>query len=274
MKNFGLIGSPLGHSLSSFIHKEIMKQADIKGTYSLFEIEKGDLKNGIKTLKRLDGFNVTIPHKIDIIDFTDSLSERAKLFNSVNTVICTENRLRGTNTDCTGFTRSLKRHNMTLNKNVLLCGAGGVARMIAYETMLAGGVLTIAARNKEQAQILSKELNKKFKTDTKVCDLNDIDGTFDLLVNATPVGMSPNTDCCPVKKEVILNCKNIFDTIYNPYDTKLLKIAKANGINCSNGLEMLVGQAVAAQEIWNCVKIPDYVSEEITELTRKELQNR
>ena len=86
--------------------------------------------------------------------------------------------------------------------------------------------------------------------------------------------MSPNTDCCPVKKEVILNCKNIFDTIYNPYDTELLKIAKANGVNCSNGLEMLVRQAVAAQEIWNCVKIPDYVSEEITELTRKELQNR
>lgn len=274
MKNFGLIGSPLGHSLSSFIHKEIMKQADIKGTYSLIEIKKGDLKNGIETLKKLDGFNVTIPHKIDIINFTDSLSERAKLFNSVNTVVCKEDRLRGTNTDCIGFTKSLERNNMNLNEKVLLCGAGGVARMIAYETMLAGGNLTIAARNEEQAENLSKELNRKFKANTQFCNLNSIDGEFDLLVNATPVGMFPNTDCCPVKKEVILNCKNIFDTIYNPYNTKLLKFAKRNEINCSNGLSMLVGQAVAAQEIWNSIKIPDYIVQEITELTRKELQNR
>ena len=145
MKKFALIGFPLRHSMSPFIHKELFKINGIDAEYELCEIPKGDTEVYKKMLIDLDGFNVTIPHKTDIIEMTASLSDKAALFGAVNTVK-SDGKLRGYNTDCIGFVRALKLADISLSGNVLVCGSGGVSRVFAMESVAAGANVTIAVR--------------------------------------------------------------------------------------------------------------------------------
>lgn len=272
MKKFGLTGYPLGHSLSPFIHRELMKISNIEGEYGLFEIAPENLDNDIEKLKTLNGFNVTIPHKINIIPFLDSLDEKAKLFSSVNTVK-TGAECKGYNTDCDGFLRALDGAGMSLSGNVLLCGAGGVSRMIAFEAALANCRLTIAARSEsiEKAEKLKNEILSKTGKTVSVISYDNISDGYDLIVNGTPVGMFPKVDKCVLKKEAVLKSKAVYDVIYNPAETLLLKYAKEAGIKYSNGLSMLVWQAAVAQEIWNGTEFSNDDIEKVIKLTEEEL---
>ncbi|MCD7872732.1 MAG: shikimate dehydrogenase [Clostridiales bacterium] len=274
MKNFGLTGYPLGHSLSPVIHKELFKIMNIEASYNLFETAPENLKDEIPELKKLNGFNVTIPHKIKIIPFLDDLDERAKLFGAVNTVKTGKISV-GYNTDCFGFLRALDSADIKLEGKVLLCGAGGAARMCAFEAALANCDLTVAVRDSDlpYAEKIKQEIKAKLNKEISVMRLGDIspDFPYNLIINCTPVGMFPKTNACILSKEIIANSKAVFDLVYNPAETLFVKYAKEAGIKYSNGLSMLVWQAAVAQEIWNGFKFTPDDIKKVLDITKREL---
>ncbi len=273
MKSFGLIGYPLGHSMSPVIHKELFKINGIDADYNLKEINPDVLSQGIGELKKLDGFNVTIPHKTGIIPFLDKLSDRAELFGAVNTVAVKDGILTGYNTDCFGFLRALDLAGIKLGGNVLLCGSGGVSRMFAFEAVLADSNLTIAVRDEDidAANQIKKEIAQRLNKNIAVTTLDNVDGEYDVLINGTPVGMYPNVDACVLPKDKIAKCKAVFDAVYNPLETRLIKYAKECGAKYSNGLPMLVLQAAVAQEIWFDVKFTMEQISSVIDITEREL---
>jgi shikimate dehydrogenase len=222
---YGLIGYPLGHSVSPLIHSEIFKITGHAGEYSLYEMppEKLELPSF------LDGFNVTIPHKESIIKFCEKLDESA----DCGAVNCVKNRV-GYNTDVYGFKKAIETLGADLSSKVCLLGHGGSGKMVAREVKKAGGSLTIATR--ENIDILT--------------------GNFDLLINSTPVGMFPNVNHSPINFTKI-NAEYVLDLIYNPAETKLLSEARQKGIKAQNGLIMLVWQAIKSHEIWYGGKISE-----------------
>lgn len=261
MRKFGLIGHPLGHSLSPQIHARLFELSGEKVDYQLYDIAPEDLKGKYDFLAELDGFNITIPHKVDIIGYCDRLSEGAERYRSVN---CLKNGAEkvGYNTDVLGFTKSIELLGASLCSKVLLIGCGGVGRMMAIETALEGGDLTVAALKSDLplAENVEKEI-KSLKPDANfkiaVIGENGLsnavlgDESFDLLVNACPVGMFPKVDRMPCMPEVLDKVKFVFDAIYNPKDTLLAKTAREKGARAMTGMAMLVLQAVAAHEIWD-----------------------
>lgn len=274
MKRFCLTGFPLGHSMSPVIHRELFKICGENASYELNEISPEDLKNGFDTLKSFDGFNVTIPHKTQIIPMLDNLSQRAELFGAVNTVKIADGRAQGYNTDCFGFLRALDMAGIELKGRVLLCGSGGVSRMFAFESILAGADLTIAVRDEDidAAMLIKKEIEDKLSKSAKVIKLSEASGEYDVLINGTPVGMFPNTDACVLPKEQVQKCKAVFDAVYNPMQTKLLQYASEAGIKYSNGLPMLVWQAAVAQEIWFDVKFSIDDIKNVIKITEREME--
>jgi shikimate dehydrogenase len=248
---YGLVGYPLTHSRSPEIHALLFEISKKGSEYDLYQTENLD-NLGILT-GSLSGFNVTIPYKTEIISHIDEIRGEAELFSSVNTVVKKAGRLIGYNTDCTGFLSDLERLNIPFEGRICLLGAGGAARTVAFSAAQSGLELTVAARNREKAETLQHEINRKigkspiFITDTP-------EGKFDLLVNATPVGMFPNIDACPCSDDLILNCTYIYDLIYNPIETLLVKKAREAGKIAATGLGMLLLQAAAAQTIWTGVK--------------------
>lgn len=274
-KKFGLIGYPLGHSMSQLIHKELFKLSNIHANYEMIEISPDDLEACFEEkLKALNGFNVTIPHKINIIPFLDELSVKADLFGAVNTVDVREDRIVGHNTDCSGFLRALDMADIQLAGKVLLCGSGGVSRMLAFETILAGADLTIAVREADldSANVIKNEINEKLGKEVKIILLSQAAEGFDLIINGTPVGMYPHVDACPLDETVVKSAKAVFDVIYNPTQTKLIQYAKEAGIKCSSGLSMLVWQAAVAEEIWNGVKFSNEDIQKVIKITEEELE--
>lgn len=273
MKKFGLTGYPLGHSMSPVIHNELFRINGINASYELREITSDRLKDGLQEFDDLDGFNVTIPHKIGVIEHLDRLSDRAALFGAVNTVEKSNGILTGHNTDCVGFLKALEMADIPLRGKVLVCGCGGVSRMFAFEAVLAQADLTIAVRDADIAAgaQLKSEIKEKLDKDIRLITLDEADGEYELIINGTPVGMYPNINACVLPAEKIQRAGAVFDAIYNPMETLLIKYAKDAGIKCSNGLPMLVWQAAVAQEIWLGVKFTMEQIEEVLKLTEKEL---
>lgn len=255
---FGLIGHPLGQSISPQIHQRLMEIAGIRGDYSLIDIVPEVFERKTVSLKNLSGFNVTIPYKRAIVPFLSGISEKARRCGAVNTVKCDGGGMYGFNTDSEGFVRSLEKAGIPLKGHVLVLGAGGVSRMMACEALAAGCEVVIASRHKESADSAKLDLLKQFPNaiiDTQ--NLGGIDSGFDLIVNGTPAGMYPDTQGCPLRSGVAGKSAAVFDAIYNPRQTVLLKEAAAGGAKTLGGLSMLVRQAAAAQEIWNGIKFND-----------------
>lgn len=250
-KHFGLIGHPLGHSISPQIHERLFNLSGIDGRYSLYDIGPDDLAAQADLMRNLDGFNVTIPYKRDIVPFLQSVSERAGRCGAVNTVKCGGGAMHGYNTDSIGFLRALEGEGINIQGRVLLCGTGGAARMMACEVLERGCRLVIAARDISKAQSAKRDLKEIFSgADIETKKLSDIDSGFDLVLNGTPAGMYPHADASPLKPGIIGKSASVFDAIYNPIETTLIKEAKAAGAKAAGGLSMLVWQAAAAQEIW------------------------
>lgn len=251
MKHYAVIGHPIGHTMSPFIHTRLFALSGISADYSVFDIAPQELPARYEdTLRNLDGFNITIPNKTAIIPLLDSLDPLAELYGSVNTVA---NR-RGYTTDPNGFVMALESDNIPLAGRTVILGCGGVARVMAYEAVRRGAELTFAIRpeDKELCSALIADINKNFpEAKVSVCLLEEISGDIDLLVNATPLGMFPKTDVCPVSDKVISRSASVFDAVYNPLETVLIKKAAANGSRALGGMSMLVYQAVAAHVIWN-----------------------
>ena len=275
-KNYALIGYPLGHSLSGLIHSELLKLNNVSGLYTLNEVASENLEKEYKeTLIKLDGFNVTIPHKINIIPLLDGLSPRAALFGAVNTVDIKDGRAEGYNTDCSGFLRSLNMAGMELGGRVLICGSGGVSRMFAFESALADADLTIAVRrgSREKADRLRAEIKAKLGRESRAVYLDEVQGGYDLIINGTPVGMYPAVDACPLDKGVIQSSSAVFDAIYNPEETLFIKYAKEGGLQYTNGLPMLVWQAAVAEEIWLGVEFKEEDIKKVINICEEALRN-
>lgn len=251
---YAVLGYPLEHTMSPFIHEKLFTAQGMSASYEKRELPPEALAQALPSLRALDGFNLTIPLKSAILPFLDQLEDRAALYRAVNTVKCSQNILTGYNTDYIGFLRALESAGITLSGRVLLCGAGGAAHMMAFEAAMAGCTVTIAARPSglSRAQSLAQEVRGKIPgANITALTYDTVSGAFDLLLNATPAGMYPHPDCMPVEANVLARCKAVFDAVYNPRETLLLRTARQTGAVCAYGMPMLVWQAASAQEIWN-----------------------
>ncbi len=270
MKKYTLIGHPLGHSMSPFIHDRLFKLKGREVSYSLTDISPEDLNSKKEYLKsEFVGYNITIPHKVAVIPFIDKMDTSALRYNSVNCVANTQEGSVGYNTDCYGFLNSLKMNDISLDGKVLLLGCGGVGRMMAIESLLHGVTLTIAIieEARDMCNTLLAELNEKFpNVKVEVVLMSEITGSFDLVINSTPVGMFPKVDNCPLSDETISKCGAVFDAIYNPTETKLVQKFKAQGKKAVGGMAMLVLQAVKAHELWDN---DTYSNDEIDEIIKQ-----
>lgn len=259
-KFYGLIGHPLSHSFSPQIHQKLFELSSIKdSTYELLDISPSEFNTFISNTFNLDGFNITIPYKIKIFKKLKQLDVTAKKYGSVNTVKKeSDGSYKGYNTDILGLLKSINSEGISLNKDVLLLGCGGVGRMVAIETISQNGNLTIAVKNSsiQKAQNLKLEIIKQYKSaNIKIVNINKIPNVyFDVLINATPCGMFPNVNEIPISPNICSKTRAIFDLIYNPNETMLMKTGKSYGCKIIGGLEMLVWQAVYAQQIWNNIK--------------------
>lgn len=258
MIKLGLIGYPLRHSLSPKIQAAALNACGLEGDYALFPIEPED-KLGLKDLfnrvrtGEITGLNVTIPHKQNVIEFMDELTPTARAIGAVNTIYLKENKLIGDNTDAMGFLTDLKHafdfSAFSLPPSALVLGAGGSARAVIYALLNDGWDVTVASRRIEQAQ----ELAAQFKNTSVIeFDLQTFKpSNFQLIINTTPIGMSPNVDQSPWPQEIPFpNAAVIYDLVYNPRETQLVKEARLQGLHATTGLGMLIEQAALAFELW------------------------
>ncbi|MBI5294134.1 MAG: shikimate dehydrogenase [Chloroflexi bacterium] len=266
--HLGLIGYPLGHSLSPKIHTAALAACGLQGEYSLFPIAPDDM-HGLKDLLarvrngEIRGLNVTIPHKQNVIALLDELTPTAQAIGAVNTISMREGKLTGDNTDAPGFLADLKNFLTTetrppsgmirhRGKKTLVLGAGGSARAVVYALVHDGWDVTLSARRPEQAQVLASNYHLPI---TNLTDLRL--ATFDLLVNSTPLGMFPNVDASPWPEHLAFPKDGaVYDLVYNPRKTKLVRNARAAGLPATTGLGMLIEQAALAFEIWTGQKPP------------------
>jgi len=260
MIKLGLIGYPLGHSLSPRIHNTALKSCGLEGNYSLFPIHPEDkqsledLLNRVRT-GEIHGLNVTIPHKQNVIPFLDKLTLATKSVGAVNTIYLHNNKLIGDNTDAPGFLSDLhafltdQKMSVAHRPSSLVLGAGGSARAVVYALVNDGWDVTIAARRIEQSQELALQFGNVKAIEFNLQTFQRLD--LQLIVNTTPVGMTPETDQSPWPENLFFP-KNaaIYDLVYNPSETKLVREARCQGLNATTGLGMLIEQAALAFEIW------------------------
>lgn len=262
-KIYGLIGYPIKHSLSPAMHNAAFKKLKINALYMLFEKTREEFPAAIRQLKAMgvSGFNVTVPYKEEIIPYLDGLDPLARRIGAVNTVLNQKGRFIGYNTDALGFIASLKEDLdfVSKGKNIFIIGAGGAARAIGFalakekaKSVVFCDILL------EKAQGLARNIKNVFSD----CSVSSVISTIeyrlsaiDLLVNASNCGMKPG-DPLPIDPKILPDGVRIYDIIYNPSPTRLVKEAARRKIKAVNGLGMLLGQGVAAFEIWTKQKAP------------------
>ena len=255
MKNglYGLLGEKLSHSMSPQIHSIIFEKLQKRGCYHIFEVKKADLKPAVKGLLALGavGVNVTIPYKQDVMESLDSISDEAAAIGAVNTIHFKDGAIVGYNTDYYGFKMMLDRFEVEImGKSFAVLGSGGAAKSVVkcLEDFGAKRICMVSRH--------AKRANSEFDG-IDIIDYNELASAEDMdtVVNCTPCGMHPHTEESPLDEKSVRKFSCAIDLIYNPETTRLMQHARAHGIKAVNGLYMLVGQAVKAQEIWNDVQI-------------------
>ncbi|HWQ30738.1 MAG TPA: shikimate dehydrogenase [Negativicutes bacterium] len=254
---YGLIGERLGHSFSPQIHNEILKRLDIDGEYMLFELSPDELFPSLSKYREqgIKGLNITVPYKIKVMSFLDSISEEAEKIGAVNTISLEGGLLKGYNTDYYGFGMSLAKNNIRVaGKSAVILGTGGVSRAVSqYLRDNGAGSITYISRNPGEG-IRGYD------------ELESLKG--EIIINCTPCGMYPGIDCSPVGEAVFDGYETAVDLIYNPEETLFLRQARKKRLKTMNGLYMLVGQAVCAQEIWNGRKLTEAQADEVYQCIR------
>ena len=266
----GLLGSPVAHSISPMMHNEGFKQLGLDYVYLCFDVGTEGLKTAVEGLKTLGirGFNCTMPDKNLMCELADKLSPAAKMMGAVNTVLNEDGVLTGYNTDGVGYMQAVKDAGYDIiGKKMTLLGAGGAATAVCVQAALDGveeiNVFSIHDQFFQRAQNMVDTINKETKCKARLYDFEDesmlkksIDNSH-ILTNGTSVGMAPNIDGCIIKDGSFLHEGLIVsDVIYNPRETKLLKMAKENGCHTFNGLYMLLYQGAEAFKIWTGKEMP------------------
>ena len=244
MKQFGLIGFPLGHSFSKKFFTDKFERENIDAQYDLYELENIASFEDLKAKTELCGLNVTIPHKENIIQYLDELDETAARIGAVNVIKFIRQdgklRLKGYNSDAIGFENSIKPLLKSYHKKALILGTGGASKAIDYTLRKLGIETTFVSRTAKSGILTYSQLNSEILNQNLV------------IVNASPVGTFPHSDECPNIPYQLLTSKHLlFDAVYNPAETLFLKKGKEQGAQGLNGEGMLIGQAIAAWEIWN-----------------------
>ncbi len=244
---FGLLGARLGHSLSPQIHQEVFRQLGMEATYELIEVPTEKLADKVAELqKTYRGLNVTIPHKVAVMDSLDYIAAEAGAIGAVNTILFKDGKVSGFNTDYFGFARLLEHNGLVpKGKDVCVLGTGGASRAIlqCVKDMQVHSITVISRAVENAPEDIRTHYTVKTYEDLKILG-------GDLLINCTPVGMFPNVEASPVDAVVMEHFAAAVDIIYNPAETKFMKLARQQGKTAVNGLFMLVAQAVAADEIW------------------------
>ena len=272
MQKFGLIGFPIAHSLSPVLQGNLLKSQNIEGEYQLYPIEPDNLVEEFAKLEKLGltGLNVTAPFKQDILAFLDEVAPAAKKMGAVNTIFFKDGKKYGYNTDYDGFGMVLDQINFSCEgKKVLILGAGGGALAASHY---------VANQGAKEVWIVSRNLDKKSHGGFPLLSYDQLAEnlrTTDLIVNCTPVGMHPNLDASPIDLNLLDSYKGaVVDLIYNPFKTKLIEKAISLGLAASGGLMMLVGQGIAAQQIWQEKKLDPALAIPAEKLLRKTLEER
>jgi shikimate dehydrogenase len=261
---FGIIGDPVEHSLSPGMHNAAFKELGMDNIYVPFQVKAEHLEDAILGAQSLGvkGFNVTIPHKTEVINYLDYLDIAAGLIGAVNTIEFGKNGAVGHNTDGIGAVMAIEEVTPVKNKKVVILGAGGASRAIAFQLLLSGvDNLVIANRTVEKAGELKTDLVEKLDHEVRVSGLDEnltqeLTDTA-ILINTTPVGMYPNVDEKPVVTAEMMHPDMVVnDIVYNPLKTGLLNEADKAGAKSISGIKMLMYQGVEAFKIWTGIEPP------------------
>ena len=260
LKTYAVIGDPIDHSLSPTIHNAAYRELEMECTYIAYRVIQGDLATGIESLKKIKiaGFNVTIPHKIEMMKYLDDVDENCKKIGAVNTVLNDDGILRGFNTDMDGFLEPIKRKEISIkDSKILLLGAGGAARAIVagFQKENARDI-TIINRTESKGDALMKfsnelGLNAISKT---IEQMDELDSNFDFVINASSLGLKNEENIIPEK--FFNEETTVYDIVYKPVKTDLINKAKEKNCKIIFGYEMLLGQAIRSFEIWLDKKAP------------------
>ena len=266
----GLLGSPVAHSLSPSMHNLSFMTLGIDAVYLAFDVGEEKLGETVRVFRDLNtyGFNLTMPDKKKVMEYLDEVSAAARLTGAVNTVVNEDGRLVGYNTDGIGYTESVREQGFDLRgKEVTLLGAGGAAGAAAVQMALDGvktlHIVNRRSRSWKAADDLAGRISRETSCSADLTDLEDenalrkLIGKSDLLTNATPVGMAPDTDASPIRDPSVFRRDLVVsDIIYNPRTTKLMKQAGAAGCRVLGGMYMLLWQGAAAFRLWTGKEMP------------------
>lgn len=257
-----VIGHPIKHSLSPAMHNAALQESSLDFIYLAFDVPPEDLEKAVIEFKKHDikGINVTIPHKETIIKYLDHVDPLAKKIGAVNTIKNEEGNLIGKNTDAFGAKQALINAGFDIKeKKVLILGAGGAARAVSFALSDESDKIFICDIIEKKAIALANDLKDKMKikaigkkSNYEILKSLIID--VDILINTTPVGMYPDVNKTPISKDLLADHLFVYDVIYNPLNTQLLKDASEIGCKTLNGIEMFISQGALAFEWWTDIK--------------------
>jgi shikimate dehydrogenase len=277
----GLIGDPVEHSMSPVMHNAAFEKIGLDYVYVTFRVKPEEVGKAIEGMRALNikGLNVTIPHKVTVLQFLDKLDHLAEKIVAVNTIVNDNGVLTGYNTDGAGLLQALLERGVEpQGKKIVILGAGGASRAISFTLADRGAHLVILNRllELEWAKELAGRISHIFSQEVKALELSrgNLAGVLDkadILVNATSVGMSPDTEGTPVDADLLRPGLVVFDAVYNPIKTRLLGEAEKAGAITTSGLDMLVWQGALAFEKWTGQKAPaELMKEEAIKLLKKQ----
>ena len=246
-----VIGNPIGHSLSPVMHNSALANAGLGGCYLAFRVENiAAAVDGIRCLG-IRGASVTIPHKVAVMEYLDEVDPMAADIGAVNTIINRNGILHGYNSDCVGAVKALSEKTVIKGKAVAVIGAGGAARAIGFGLKQEGGIVTFVNRTNSRGEKLARDLGCRFMPLAEIKEL-----PCHIVVNATPVGMTPDVDSMPLSPKLIDPEMVIMDMVYNPLQTRFLKAARRIGCTIVDGVAMFVHQGAVQFELWTSRKAP------------------
>jgi len=255
-----VIGDPIGHSLSPAMHNAAFKKLGIDCAYGAFRVRKSQLRAFMKRVRRdFIGVNVTIPHKVEVMKYLDELDEKAREVGAVNTVVNRGGKLIGFNTDVYGVEAALRRNRVVVaGKKIVVIGAGGAGRAVLSALSPKARRIVIFDRNEGKAEGLAAE-RRGMGAEVRAAPIHALAAELadaDILVNASPVGMYPNVGETPVEKKLLRPGLTVFDVVYNPRRTRLLREAASLGCRTVSGDWMLASQGARAFELFTGRKAP------------------
>ena len=264
---YAVIGDPIAHSLSPVMHNAAFRRMGHNGVYVAFRVT--DLPGAVAGIRALNlhGCSVTIPHKVAIMALLDHVDPLARQIGAVNTIVNDAGRLSGFNSDSPGAMAALLEKTPVARRHVAVIGAGGAARALAHGVTAHGGRLTIVNRSADKGRRLAGEVDGEF------CSLADFAGVgVDILVNTTPVGMTPHTDWMPVTHACLRPGMTVMDIVYHPLETRLIRAARDAGCTVVDGVAMFVHQGACQFERWTGKKAPvQLMKKTVLEALRKKV---